>query len=119
MSVFSDQAQFMEACGQTVGTRNADQFRLYKELIGEEVNEFFDAVERGDTVEIFDALLDIIVVSAGAGHSLGLPMESGWDAVHASNMRKVAGGVKRRYDGKILKPEGWRPPNLARLLEET
>jgi predicted HAD superfamily Cof-like phosphohydrolase len=121
VTVFNDQAIFMKACGQTVGERNPEQFKLYKDLIGEEVNEFFDAVDRGDQVEIFDALLDIIVVCAGAGHSLGFPMEQGWDAVQASNMRKVnpaTGQVDRRDDGKVLKREGWRPPNLKRLLED-
>jgi predicted HAD superfamily Cof-like phosphohydrolase len=38
-----------------------------------------------------------------------------------SNLRKIdpaTGKIERREDGKILKPEGWRPPNLARLLGE-
>ena len=30
----------------------------------------------------------------------------------------ATGQVLRREDGKIIKPEGWRPPNLARLLEQ-
>lgn len=119
MSVFADQAAFMAAVGQTVGARNDEQFNLYRELVWEEVNEFFDACDRDDPVKIFDALLDVVVVCVGAGHSLGLPMEAGWAEVHASNMRKVdpaTGQVRRRYDGKILKPEGWAPPNLGRLL---
>lgn len=72
-------------------------------------------------MSVFDALLDLIVVCIGAGHSAGYPMEQGWDAVAISNLRKIdpaTGQVVRRDDGKILKPEGWRPPNLARLLEE-
>lgn len=71
---------------------------------------------------MFDALLDIIVVCIGAGHSAGFPMEDGWDAVHISNMRKIdpaTGQVLRRDDGKILKPVGWRAPKLQRLLENT
>lgn len=121
MTVFSDQAMFMQVCGQTVGQPNPEQFKLYKDLIGEEVNEFYEACDKGDQVEIFDALIDIIVVCAGAGHSLGLPMEAGWDSVQASNMRKVnpaTGTVDRREDGKVLKPKGWRAPNLARLMEK-
>lgn len=121
MSVFDDQAMFMRACGQTVGTHNREQFELYKTLIGEEVNEFYAAADRGDMVEMFDALLDIIVVCIGAGDSAGFPMEAGWDAVHISNLRKIdpaTGQVLRRDDGKIQKPAGWRPPNLQRLLEQ-
>ncbi len=118
MNVFEDQAQFMRACGQTVGQNNREQFELYMELIREEFNE----LQNADTNEqVFDALLDLIVVCIGAGHSAGYPMEQGWDAVILSNLRKIdpaSGKVERRPDGKILKPEGWRPPNLARLLEE-
>jgi predicted HAD superfamily Cof-like phosphohydrolase len=117
MSVFADQAMFMRACGQSVGEKNREQFELYMKLIREEVQELHDAKTHD---QVFDALLDIIVVCIGAGHSAGYPMEAGWDAVHISNLRKIdptTGKVERREDGKILKPDGWRPPNLARLLE--
>lgn len=117
MNVFDDQATFMRACGQTVGENNCEQFELYMELIREEVKELHEA-ETPD--QVFDALLDIIVVCIGAGHSAGYPMADGWDAVTISNLRKInpaTGQVERREDGKILKPDGWRPPNLARLLE--
>jgi predicted HAD superfamily Cof-like phosphohydrolase len=120
MSVFEEQAKFMLACGQTVGMMNDAQFELYFDLIGEEVGELSDAVMKGDKAEIFDALLDIIVVCIGAGHSAGLPMEEGWREVIRSNMAKVnpeTGFVKMRADGKILKPEGWTPPRLAALIE--
>ena len=38
--------------------------------------------------------------------------------IHASNMSKLGedGQPVRREDGKILKPEGWTPPDLAALL---
>lgn len=118
MNVFDDQAMFMQACGQTVGEKNHKQFQLYMNLIREEVLELEEAETDHDA---FDALLDIIVVCIGAGHSAGFPMAAGWDAVHASNMRKVdpeTGTVQRRSDGKILKPTSWRPPNLKRLLTQ-
>ncbi len=121
MSVFADQAAFMLACGQTVGVRNDDQFHLYLKLIEEETEELVAAALLGDKTEVFDALLDIIVVCIGAGHSAGLPMDEGWKEVIRSNMDKVdpeTGFVKRRADGKILKREGWTPPDLASLIEE-
>ena len=108
MSVFEDQAKFMGACGQTVGKRNPEQFDLYLKLIREEATE------------LFDALLDIIVVCIGAGISAGFPMDEGWKEVIRSNMDKVdpeTGYVRRRSDGKILKPENWTPPMLAQLLK--
>jgi predicted HAD superfamily Cof-like phosphohydrolase len=48
-------------------------------------------------------------------------MDDGWKEVIRSNMAKVdpeTGFVKKRADGKILKPEGWTPPDLASLIEE-
>lgn len=119
MSVFEDQAKFMRACGQTVGEDNPEQFDLYLNLIKEEFHELTQAAEYGNEIEIFDALLDIIVVCIGAGHSLDLPMQAGWEEVVRSNMAKVdpaTGLVRKREDGKILKPEGWTPPALDKLI---
>lgn len=119
--VFKDQEMFMWASGQKVDEPDVEQFKLYAKLIGEEVNEFWDAVDKKDEVEIFDALLDIIVVAIGAGISAGYPMQLGWDEVILSNMRKVnpqTGKVERREDGKVLKPANWRAPNLRKVLEQ-
>lgn len=120
MSVFEDQAKFMRACGQTVGEQNDNQFNLYLKLIQEEVSELLEAAENKDRVEVFDALLDIIVVCIGAGHSAGFPMYAGWQEVVRSNMDKVdaeTGMVRKRADGKILKPDNWTAPSLANLIE--
>jgi predicted HAD superfamily Cof-like phosphohydrolase len=85
------------------------------------MDEFVEAVQNKDEVEIFDALLDIIVVAIGAGISAGYPMQLGWDEVVLSNMRKInpqTGKVDRREDGKILKPANWRAPNLRKVMEQ-
>ncbi len=119
MSVFEDQARFMCACGQTVGENNINQFQLYLSLIQEEMEELAEAARNNDRVEVLDALLDIIVVCIGAGHSAGLPLEAGWKEVIRSNMSKVdpaTGKVIRRADGKIMKPENFSPPDLASLV---
>lgn len=119
-SVFKDQARFMIACGQTVDQWNIDQFNMYIDLHMEETKELAEAVKAKDKVEIMDALLDCMVVDIGAGLSLGLPMELGWQEVIRSNMTKVdpvTGKVRRREDGKILKGDNYSPPNLARLMK--
>lgn len=119
VNVFADQGKFMRACGQTVGENNPQQFELYIKLIREEATELLDAMAMNNRPEIFDALLDLIVVTVGAGLSAGFPMAAGWEEVIRSNMDKVdpeTGMVRKRSDGKILKPEGWKPPNLAELI---
>jgi predicted HAD superfamily Cof-like phosphohydrolase len=118
-NVFADQATFMRACGQTTQGWNEDQFVLYLELIREESAELFKAAETNNRTEIFDGLLDLIVVAIGAGLSAGFPMSDGWKEVMRSNMDKidpVTGFVLRRADGKILKSKDWQPPKLADLL---
>jgi len=119
MSVFKDQAQFMEACGQTVREFNKPQAQLYANLIGEEIDELATAAENNDPQEVLKELMDVIVVLVGYGHSLGFDMDGAWMEVWRSNMSKidpVTGKVRKREDGKVLKPEGWKAPELAQFI---
>lgn len=116
MSVFLDQAAFMRACDQTVGTKNPKQFELYCDLIQEEVDELVTAQ---DDVARLDALIDILVVTVGAIHSMGANGDGAWNEVMHTNFAKIdkaTGKVVKREDGKVLKPEGWQPPDLARFV---
>lgn len=121
MNPFVDQAQFMQACGQTVSGWNETQFNLYTSLIQEEVEELWAANAAADPVACLDALIDIMVVTIGAMHSLGADAEGAWSEVMRTNLAKIdpeTGAVRRRAsDGKILKPEGWQPPVLDPYLQ--
>ena len=68
--------------------------------------------------EVFDAILDGIWVLVGLGLAMGLPLNAGWLEVRRSNLEKImpTGQVRRRADGKILKPDNWTPPLLAEVL---
>jgi len=115
---FQDQASFMRACDQTVGVENRDQYALYLDLIREEVQELEDSQH---PVSDLDALIDILVVTIGAIHSMGADPEGAWNEVMRSNLDKIdpeSGTVLKRGDGKVLKPEGWTPPNLDPYLNE-
>lgn len=116
---FKDQKDFMEACDQTTNTVNLEQYGMYLGLIQEEGNELADAIKANDVVEQLDALLDIIVVSIGAMNSLGVDSEGAWNEVMRTNMAKIdpeTGKVRKREDGKVLKPEGWTAPQLKPFL---
>jgi predicted HAD superfamily Cof-like phosphohydrolase len=116
---FRDQAKFMNACGQTVGERNQDQFDLYLKLIKEEVSELQTAVDQNDRVEQLDALIDIMVVTVGAVQSLGVDGEGAWKEVMSTNFAKIdslTGRVRKREDGKVMKPTGWQPPELSKYI---
>jgi predicted HAD superfamily Cof-like phosphohydrolase len=68
---------------------------------------------RPDLVEVADALADIDYVVAGLRFYLGIDGEPIADAVHRSNMEKLREPRVYREDGKLLKPAGWRPPDIA------
>ena len=112
---FEDQKIFMKACNQTVGVLNQEQFDLYRTLIAEEVKELDEAIDSNNEIEKLDALLDIMVVTLGALHSLGVDEENAWKEVILSNMSKIdpeTGKVLKREDGKVIKPDTFKPPRL-------
>lgn len=120
MTVFNDQSVFMTACDQSVDSYNENQYKLYCSLIDEEVKELAEANENADRVEALDALVDILVVTIGAMHSLGVDASGAWDEVIRSNMSKidpVTNKVIKREDGKVLKPESFSPPNLVPFVK--
>lgn len=121
MNVFNDQHAFMRACDQSVDKFNGDQFAMYVKLIDEEVAELTAAREADDDTEVLDALIDIIVVSIGALHSLGVDSEGAWKEVMSTNFAKIdkdTGKVRRREDGKVLKPMGWQAPQLSQFFNK-
>ena len=113
---FRDQAKFMTASDQTVGELNESQYKLYLDLMEEEWKELRVALDTNDRVEQLDALLDFIVVTIGAVHSGGFDGEGGWKEVMRTNFAKIdkeTGKVRKREDGKVLKPQGWTAPDLT------
>lgn len=118
---FRDQEKFMRACDQSVEGYNEAQFKLYCDLIEEEYNdELKTAINNNDRVEQLDALIDILVVTIGAIHSMGADAEGAWKEVMRTNFAKIdkdTGKVRKREDGKVLKPLGWEPPNLKDFVK--
>jgi hypothetical protein len=130
--VFKDQEWFMKACDQSVGVHNENQFKMYLKLIKEEYNELLEAQGLNQNldrieylpvnkVETLDALIDILVVTIGAIHSAGFDAEGAWEEVMRTNAAKIdldTGKVRKREDGKVLKPEGWVAPNLESFIKK-
>ena len=116
---FRDQEKFMKACDQKVDAYSISQYKMYLNLIDEEHAELQEAVAADDLTEQLDALIDILVVTIGAIHSAGFDGEGAWKEVMATNFAKIdreTGKVRKREDGKVLKPVGWTPPDLIRYL---
>jgi predicted HAD superfamily Cof-like phosphohydrolase len=118
---FRDQEKFMRACDQSVDKFDEKQFSMYIKLINEEHQELLEATLAEDSVEQLDALIDILVVTIGAIHSMGADAEGAWKEVMATNFAKIdkeTGKVRKREDGKVLKPIGWVPPELAPFVSK-
>ena len=116
---FRDQEKFMRACDQSTDTMNESQYAMYVKLIDEEHQELLEATLTEDRVEQLDALIDILVVTIGAIHSMGADAEGAWKEVMRTNFAKIdkeTGKVRKREDGKVLKPVGWTAPNLVPFL---
>jgi predicted HAD superfamily Cof-like phosphohydrolase len=112
MSMVLDVDVFLNACEQKPCEENV---HLYRKLIAEEYDEFCQAIVQRDDVEQLDACMDMIWVILGYCHMKGFDARGAWKEVADSNLHKIdykTGKVIRREDGKILKPEGWTPPNL-------
>ena len=120
-NLFRDQEKFMRACDQSTDAVNESQYAMYVKLIDEEHQELLEATLTEDRVEQLDALVDILVVTIGAIHSMGADAEGAWKEVMATNFAKIdreTGKVRKREDGKVLKPQGWTAPNLVPFLKK-
>lgn len=68
-----------------------------------------------------DALVDCNYYALNAAVKCGIPLDKIFDEVHQANMNKVdpiTGKCNIREDGKILKPEGWSPPDIVSLIKK-
>jgi predicted HAD superfamily Cof-like phosphohydrolase len=121
---FTDVEVFLQACGQqhaNTPVGHNDLSNLYLKLIEEEYTEFQQALNDNDDAEQLDACFDMMWVIIGYMKARGWDCEAAWDEGARSNLIKIdptTGKVIRREDGKILKPEGWKPPNFAKFVQK-
>jgi len=114
---FEDIERFGSACDQEPSEAN---YKMYLDLIREETDELEEAIQDNDKVEQLDALIDILVVTMGAVRAAGWDGEAAWKEVMDTNFAKIdptTGKVIKREDGKVLKPEGWKAPELAQFVD--
>jgi predicted HAD superfamily Cof-like phosphohydrolase len=115
--MYNDVVKFIEACEQEKTPENAV---LYQKLVREEFDEFVRDYFAGDEIGQLDGCMDMIWVILGYCYMKGFDVEGAWAEVARSNLSKidsVTGKVIKRNDGKVLKPEGWTPPELAPFVK--
>lgn len=114
--MWADVTTFIEACDQVPCIENVS---LYRNLINEEYWEFQDAIKASDDVEQLDACMDMIWVILGYCKMKGFDVYGAWNEVARSNLAKIdihTLKVIKNEAGKVMKPEGWKPPELAKFV---
>ncbi|MBP9792708.1 MAG: nucleoside triphosphate pyrophosphohydrolase family protein [Flavobacterium sp.] len=98
--------------------KNLLRFNLMKE----ENEEYLEAVQNNDIVEIADALGDMLYILCGTilEHGLQHKIEAVFDEIQRSNMSKLGedGNPIYREDGKVLKGPNYFKPNFDVILSD-
>ena len=97
-------------------------YTLRYNLMKEENDEYLEACENDDLIEIADALGDQLYILCGTilKHGLQHKIEAVFEEIQKSNMSKLdaAGNPIFREDGKILKGENYFKPNIKSILDK-
>ncbi|MEG9328515.1 nucleoside triphosphate pyrophosphohydrolase family protein [Salinimicrobium catena] len=95
--------------------------RLRFELMKEENEEYLQAADNGDLVEVADALGDMLYILCGTilEHGMQHKIEEVFEEIQRSNMSKLGADGKPVYreDGKVLKGPYYFPPELAGIFK--
>lgn len=90
-------------------------------LMREENEEYLEAARNGDLVEVADALGDMLYILCGTllKHGLEGKIEAVFTEIQRSNMSKLDANGKPIYraDGKVMKSELYRKPEISPILE--
>lgn len=90
-------------------------------LMKEENEEYLEAVQNNDLVEIADALGDMMYILCGTiiEHGLHYKIEEVFDEIQRSNMSKLGedGIPIYREDGKVMKGPNYFKPDFSKILE--
>ena len=123
MTNFQKVKNFMETFGQEVKSKpsfSSDKINILRyNLIKEELDEFKQALDNNDLLEVADALTDILYVTYGAGHAFGIDLDKCFDEVQNSNMSKLDENGKPIYNeyGKVMKGPNYFKPDLSKFVK--
>jgi predicted HAD superfamily Cof-like phosphohydrolase len=96
--------------------------QLRFDLMKEENEEYFEAAQNNDLVEVADALGDMLYILCGTiiEHGLQHKIEAVFEEIQRSNMSKLGedGQPIYREDGKVLKGPNYFKPNIEAILNE-
>ena len=123
MTNFQKVKNFMQTFGQEVKSRpsfSSDKINdLRYNLIKEELDEFKQALDNKDLLEVADALTDILYVTYGAGHAFGIDLDACFQEIQNSNMSKLGKDGKPIFNdhGKVMKGPNYFKPDLSKYVK--
>ena len=117
--------EFHEAFGlgvshSPIARLSAQKLKLRFDLMDEENNEYLEAAEDDDLVEVADALGDMLYILCGTilEHGMQYKIEEVFNEIQRSNMSKLGADGKPIYreDGKVMKGPSYFKPNIESIL---
>ena len=109
-------ARFHLSIGQRFGDGGSG-IPSRKKMHEQEHQELVEALDSGVLADIAQELADVVYVAYGTAYSLGIPLDLVLAEVHRANMRKIAPNGPTLKDGKVQKPSGWQPPDVAGVMQ--
>lgn len=101
------------------GCMHTEEWKLRHARLREEGLEYDVAVERGEEDAILDSLVDLVYIALGTCYRRGWNFAEAWNRIHSANMKKERGEENSSKYGSgfdVIKPEGWKTPNLTDLV---
>ena len=105
-----------------IASLDEEKNKLRYNLMKEENEEYLQAAENNDLIEVADALGDMLYILCGTiiEHGMQDKIEAVFDEIQQSNMSKLGEDGKPIYreDGKVLKGPNYFKPNLKKILND-
>jgi predicted HAD superfamily Cof-like phosphohydrolase len=118
---FHETYQLLSNHSPTVAIPEAIKTLRY-ELMKEENEEYKEAVDNNDMVEVADALGDMLYILCGTiiTHGMQHKISEVFEEIQRSNMSKLGldGKPIYREDGKVMKGPNYFKPDIAKILAD-
>ncbi|GAA3901373.1 MazG nucleotide pyrophosphohydrolase domain-containing protein [Streptomyces sp. WAC07094] len=106
---------------RTVPTEVSPDLAAHRgELLAEEASEVAEVAVTGPLDRLAHELADLVYVAYGTALVHGIDLDAVIAEIHRANMTKIGpnGTVSRRADGKVLKGDHYRAPDVTAILRE-
>ena len=105
-----------------IANLSPQKLKLRHDLMSEENDEYLEAAQNDDLVEVADALGDMLYILCGTilEHGMQYKIEAIFNEIQRSNMSKLGADGKPIYreDGKVLKGPDYFEPDILSILDK-